>query len=859
MNTDNRNLNLTWTCPNCEAKNNGQRCGVCGTPRPLKQRSSSRNISNRNSTSYQGTYSAESARRRKQADKQKWLIAILSLVILALVATLGIVILLSGHEDIPSSQEIPTEETLEQNTILDIPCDQLILTSDKVELTAEGQKWMIQVIVLPENCTDGIKFISANDSVVTVSADGIITAVGTGSTDIIVRCGTQEIALPVSVLIATDSEESNTENSTSQKDASTVEFSPWLDISAAEKSVPNGSELTVRDIFNSFSNAAGSLDRMGIRYSNSKGSEYTGEVLRRDIDHDGSMDILFRTAKDYEGHYEIRFGNGSILKLAQTDQGATSWNEFYFEDLNGNGTEDILVQNVCSTTGGLAIGGINIYIDVDSQGKYRQVDFPDVTLKMREYDDGLVELEAPVMNYREVEVLGSQDEEKGFDYWYEWNVDSSGYVTRTSIRDIIAANGQIAVYYDFGGKVFSEISVQPVGVMLSFSQSSKKLEIDQIGSQWIKAYWMDNQGLEPATSSTVKDTPAQDTAVLRKMSSNMKIGDGADQQDYSQTYFWDQNKYKRSQIKKIVFTDAQEGKAAWDVSEAGDRSVLAWVDNDVLYVSSKQKISFNSDSSYLFAAFKNITEIDFGNKIVTGTVRNMEYMFGNCENLKSISLKGFDTSNVTNMCGVFAGCKSLKEIDLRSINTSRVVNMSELFWNCTVLPQIDFSDLSTGKVTTMARMFFGCSSLTNLDLSKFNTENVVDMIAMFNGCSKLQSLDLGNFRTSKVSSFGGMFSSCSSLASLNISSFDTSRADNLGWMFSGCHSLRSLDLAHFNTKRAASMRKMFGYCESLTYLNISGFTSSSSSDISDMFVGCTGLNSFVCNDEAINMVFRNSR
>lgn len=514
---------------------------------------------------------------------------------------------------------------------------------------------------------------------------------------------------------------------------------------------------------------------------------------------------------------------------------------------------------MCSTTGGLAIGGINLYINAESKGKYQQVDFPEITLKMRKYDDGLVELVAPVINYREVEVLGSQDEEKDFEYWYEWIVDSSGYVTRTSIRDIFVANGQIAVYYDFGVKVFSEISVQPVGVMLSFSQSTKKLEIDQIGSQWIKAYWVDNQGIETATNSTAKGTSMIDTAVLRKMSSNMKIGDGADQQDYSQTYFWNQNKYKRSQIKKIVFTEAQEGKDAWDVSEAGDRSVLAWVDDDVLYVSSKQKISLNSDSSYLFAAFKNMIEIDFGGKVVTGNAKNMEYMFGNCENLKSISLKDFDTSNVTNMCGVFAGCKSLKEIDLRSINTSQAVNMSELFWNCTALPQIDLSNLFTGKVTTMARMFFGCSSLTNLELSKFNTENVVDMVAMFNGCSKLQSLDLGNFRTSKVSSFGGMFSSCSALASLNISSFDTSCADNLGWMFSGCHSLRRLDLSHFNTKRAASMRKMFGYCDSLSYLNISGFTSSSSSDISDMFVGCTGLNSFECDDEAINMVFRNSR
>lgn len=78
MDTENRNLNPTWACPNCETKNYGQKCVVCGTSRPLKQRSSSRNIPNRNSISFQGTYSGVSVKGHKQAEKPKRLNVILS-------------------------------------------------------------------------------------------------------------------------------------------------------------------------------------------------------------------------------------------------------------------------------------------------------------------------------------------------------------------------------------------------------------------------------------------------------------------------------------------------------------------------------------------------------------------------------------------------------------------------------------------------------------------------------------------------------------------------------------------------------------------------------------------------------------
>ena len=48
-----------WTCPNCEAKNKGQKCIVCGTTKPLKQNRNHQDVPNRNSKNFQGVYTSK--------------------------------------------------------------------------------------------------------------------------------------------------------------------------------------------------------------------------------------------------------------------------------------------------------------------------------------------------------------------------------------------------------------------------------------------------------------------------------------------------------------------------------------------------------------------------------------------------------------------------------------------------------------------------------------------------------------------------------------------------------------------------------------------------------------------------------
>ena len=80
---------------------------------------------------------------------------------------------------------------------------------------------------------------------------------------------------------------------------------------------------------------------------------------------------------------------------------------------------------------------------------------------------------------------------------------------------------------------------------------------------------------------------------------------------------------------------------------------------------------------------------------------------------------------------------------------SKLKNMSYMFRECNSLTNIDLSNFNTQKVTNMRKMFYGCNSLTNINLSNFNTQKVTDMSYMFSGCNSLTNINLSNFQYSK--------------------------------------------------------------------------------------------------------------
>ena len=215
----------------------------------------------------------------------------------------------------------------------------------------------------------------------------------------------------------------------------------------------------------------------------------------------------------------------------------------------------------------------------------------------------------------------------------------------------------------------------------------------------------------------------------------------------------------------------------WDISEAGDGSVMAYVEDDgsgnstyKLTIGGKGGIIANESMISYFTDFREMTSIDLS-AFDTSEVTNMGAMFGGCSRLTSLDVSKFDTSNVTDMSGMFAYCRSLTSLDVSNFDTSQVTNMYEMFSECRSLTSLDVSKFDTSEVTDMSWIFSGCSSLTSLDVSKFDTSEVTDMSYMFYGCSSLTSLDVRNFDTSKVTDMSDMFCECPAWNTVNQTKF----------------------------------------------------------------------------------------
>ncbi len=279
-----------------------------------------------------------------------------------------------------------------------------------------------------------------------------------------------------------------------------------------------------------------------------------------------------------------------------------------------------------------------------------------------------------------------------------------------------------------------------------------------------------------------------------------------------------------------------------DLSGAHYESGFAWRPYSDQIISAELNVTGMTDASWLFYGCSNLRSLDIRG-FNTSSVADMTYMFSGCSGLTSLDIRGFNTSSVADMSYMFSGCSGLTSLDVSGFDTSSVTNMSYMFSGCSGLTNLDVSGFDTSSVTNMSYMFSGCSGLTNLDVSGFDTNSVTDLGGMFSGCSGLTSLDISGFDTSNVMRMRGMFLGCSGLTSLDIRGFDTSSVTNMSDMFSGCSGLTSLDIRGFDTSSVTNMSYVFFGCSGLTSLDIRGFDTSSVTDMIYMFSGCSGLTS----------------
>ena len=292
---------------------------------------------------------------------------------------------------------------------------------------------------------------------------------------------------------------------------------------------------------------------------------------------------------------------------------------------------------------------------------------------------------------------------------------------------------------------------------------------------------------------------------------------------------------KIEHFKKSTVAPATSMNAVNIEDEASDYEIKLWfnpTDKTAYYYAETEKVYLNNDSRGTFYLADNLTTLDLSNfdtsqvtdmsymfywmsrltaldvsNFDTSKATNMNKMFSRTDKLITLDLSNFDTSQVTDMSYMFDDADNLTTLDLSNFDTSKVTNMDHMFSNTYNLTTLDLSNFNTSKVTNMDSMFF-TSGLTSLNLSSFNTSKVTNMDRMFSNTRKLITLDLSNFNTSKVTNMDSMFFT-SGLTSLNLSSFNTSKVTDMSYMFYDMRNLTSLDLSNFDTSKVTNMNYMF--------------------------------------------------
>ena len=122
---------------------------------------------------------------------------------------------------------IPYEPETETTQIPTVPCSSIVLTAGAPTLTRQGQFWLLHVLVMPEDTTDELTYLSADETVVTVTPEGRLCAVGTGETSVTITCGKERIICPVTVSIeATEETEASAETEPTAAEQETAPSEP---------------------------------------------------------------------------------------------------------------------------------------------------------------------------------------------------------------------------------------------------------------------------------------------------------------------------------------------------------------------------------------------------------------------------------------------------------------------------------------------------------------------------------------------------------------------------------------------------------------------------------------------------------
>lgn len=179
-------------------------CPICGCVRPAQPQPIPEEEAQSSGYTYVkgGRFSKSNVKKRAGGEKKpvnhddggkKGSAVLLVLIVLVGIILLGVILwmtgifdgFMQGNDGTPSTTPSPTEATPPN----EVPCEALTIVNKQYTLAQIGDVALIDCRKIPAESTDEITFASENVDVAIVDANGKVTAVNNGTTNIVITCG----------------------------------------------------------------------------------------------------------------------------------------------------------------------------------------------------------------------------------------------------------------------------------------------------------------------------------------------------------------------------------------------------------------------------------------------------------------------------------------------------------------------------------------------------------------------------------------------------------------------------------------------------------------------------------------------
>ena len=306
-------------------------------------------------------------------------------------------------------------------------------------------------------------------------------------------------------------------------------------------------------------------------------------------------------------------------------------------------------------------------------------------------------------------------------------------------------------------------------------------------------------------------------------------------------------------------------------------------------------INFGANIKYvsdMFAGRKEIRTVILSD--VLNGVLEADGMFKDCELFEELDLSDWNISSVSNMQEIFKNCTNLKSIYvLDKFDVTNVTSDTDMFDNCAVLEGgcgtkysdvistdpshakdktyacIDYGPASTemGYLTYKVYQFdenwyqdttFPSTGIREITILRNGENPPTDYSSMWNipnsrgliGYRKGDNAyiyapnNMDIYTAANASNLFGTnpYPKFSSVEKINNFEYvNTSMTNDMSHMFDSCFNLKSVNLLYMNTSRVTDMSYMFNYVQKIDKLSLNSFDTANVTNMSNMFANCEAL------------------